>query len=202
MRSLTPTLAEMRTSLFRTLVLFDTIDAQSTVLQLHHTEVETYQSICLVRVTLAWESFLEEALLKHLCGCRSVGGNALAGVPGMRSTQQAYQHLLGTKQYLTWNYHATVARYSAQLGANHPWVLAVQAVRQDILDIYAVRNRIAHRSESTSIEFAGVVSRRMGANPPRGMTPGRLLRRQSPTGSSYMRTWTAVIEAAATAIAT
>lgn len=202
MRSLAPTLTEMQASLTKTLSLFDTIDANSGALRLHHTEVETYQSICLIRVTLAWESFLEDALLKHMCGCRSAGGNVLSGIAGMRSAQQAYQTLLGQRQYLTWNYQATVSRFSAQLGTTHPWVLAVQAVRQDVLDIYAVRNRIAHRSESTALEFAGVITRRLGANPPRGMTPGRLLRRQSPTGQSYMRTWADIVEAAAIAIAT
>ena len=196
MRALEPTLREFQSDLAKTRSLFDGIAGAAAAAGLRHGDLETYQSICVVRMTLGWESFLEEAVLKHMCGCRAVGGTWKPKTSTFTTTTAAFAHLLGTRDFLSWSYFPSVQNVERALGPVHQWASDLRGSRQDLLDIYAVRNRIAHRSESTAVAFRDVVVRRLGSFP-RGMTPGRFLRRPTATHSSFMHQWLDTIEALA-----
>lgn len=201
MRSLRPTLTAFNDGVGRARYLFDVVDARAVALGLTARDRETFQTVCLIRLSLAWESFLEESVLKHMCGCDSAGGNRLAASGAYTNQRDAHTMLLRGARYLTWSYDASLRNIDRGLGPGHLWDGHIRGVRQDLLDLYSVRNRIAHRSEYSALEFSNVVRSRMGYVPA-GMTPGRFLRSVDGTGASYFEQCANLVEAAAITLAT
>ncbi|MEA3065943.1 MAG: hypothetical protein QOJ27_2395, partial [Sphingomonadales bacterium] len=142
---------------------------------IHVRDLEEVAGLGLLKLTLAWESFLEDSFLRYLCGapsCAGVGPTLL--VPKEPTLRTAYSSLLGGQKYLGWQSATTLARANKCFAAGAPYASAIGGATTDLKQISAVRNRIAHRSPFSVTEFQAVVVAELGSVP-RGMTPGRFL---------------------------
>jgi hypothetical protein len=146
---------------------------------LHIRDQEETVSLCLLKLMLAWEAFLEEAFLKYMCGAAS----AAAHYPPLmaareRSTASAYVRILGRSRYLSWSRHELDQRARLHFVGGVPFSLPAAAAAAALDEMVAVRNRVAHRSQHATQEFRTVVRTQIGYFP-KGMTPGRFLMMQS-----------------------
>jgi hypothetical protein len=145
----------------------------------------------LMRYFIAWEDFLEEIFPRFLCGYRGTSNRQVSLPLGRHPTVAAAEAaLLGTRNYLTWNHGATVARSVANFGAGNIVQTTLNLHQTDIENINKVRNATAHRSAFAWRNFTDVVTTELGVMPS-GMTPGKFLRmvNTAPTagGLTYVR---------------
>jgi len=141
----------------------------------HVRDLEEIAGLAVLKLTLAWESFLEDSFLRYLCGAPSCVGGAPTLLGARQPTlKAAYALLLGTQKYLGWSPTASVTRASLHFAAGEPYRSAIGGAAADLRQINAIRNRIAHRSPFSVSEFQAVVVAELGSVP-RGMTPGRFL---------------------------
>lgn len=103
----------------------------------------------------AWENFLEQSLLRFLCGYRNTAGlyGRVGSIPYFRSINAAHHHLLRGRTYLLWhNPQDAVNRSNANLnGGPHASVLL--SALADIRNYSYIRNHVAHRSADTGNKF-------------------------------------------------
>ena len=144
----------------------------------HHIHVRYLEELAglgLLKLTLAWETFLEETFLRYLCGAKSSAGVAPNLVVARASTLgSAYQNELAGKLFLTWNPTGAMKRANRCFTAGAPYDPVISGAAGDLNDMIAIRNRIAHRSPYSVQEFQSVVRRHL-TFVPKGMTPGRFL---------------------------
>lgn len=142
---------------------------------IHVRDVEEIAGLALLKMTLAWESFVEDSFLRYLCGARSMAGVAPGLlVPKESTLENAFKALAGGSQFLGWHPDSTVKRANKTFNAGAPYATAVGGAKSDLIEMADVRNRIAHRSDHSVDAFQTVVRNHLGFVP-RGMTPGRFL---------------------------
>jgi hypothetical protein len=147
--------------------------------------VELFAGLALLRIHLAWETFLESVFIRYMCGATSATGFApvllLAPKPTIRA---AMRDLLGPNLlYLNWTPSNTTRWANSHFDHGEPFTTTIGAVTQTLGDISAVRNSFAHRSGFAASEFRLVVLRAFGYMP-RGISPGRFLLMVNPSPSS------------------
>jgi hypothetical protein len=159
---------------------FGRTDASGTFRRLSVRTTEDLAAMSLLKVTLAWEAFTEDAFVRYMCGARSASGFAptLLNVRS-RSMALALAQLLAGRDFLNWSTWNTEARANANFDQGEPFTTALGFVRGTLAEMAVVRNRVAHPSDYAADEFRKVVRARLG-HVPRGMTPGRFLLTTSP----------------------
>ncbi len=131
--------------------------------------------MALLKLTLAWESFVEDTFLRYLCGSKSAAGVAPTLLLSKEPTlNAAFKTLTKGNRYLAWHADTTINRANKWFDAGAPYLNAVSGVKSDLDDMADIRNRIAHRSAYSVTAFQDVVRARLGYVPT-GMTPGRFL---------------------------
>jgi hypothetical protein len=66
-------------------------------------DVEEITGLALLKLTLAWESFVEDTFLRYICGARSARGLApTLLIPKESSLKAALNALRGNQRYLSW----------------------------------------------------------------------------------------------------
>jgi len=168
----------------------------------HVRDVEEIAGLALLKMTLAWESFVEETFLRYLCGARSAAGVAPTLLaPKYLNLQAAFKSLVGGAQYLGWHPDTTVKRAAKYFDpAGDPFLAPVGGAKSDLIEMADVRNRIAHRSDHSVQAFQDVVRSHFGFVP-RGMTPGRFLLAPLPTGVTAFDHYAAQLTATAHLVA-
>jgi len=137
--------------------------------------VENVAELAMLRVQLGWETFLEDVFVRYMCGARTAAGFAPVLLqPRERTLSDAMSTLLGTQLYLNWSITNTLARAGTFFNAGAPFASTLAVVRTAVVEINAIRNRIAHSSEFSRDAFRAVVLNHLGYVP-RGMSPGRFL---------------------------
>jgi hypothetical protein len=137
--------------------------------------VESIAELAMLRMQLGWETFLEDVFLRYMCGGRSASGFAPTLLQPQEPTLgQASSTLLGSQPFLSWSIANTLNRAAVYFDASAPFAIPIAAVRTTIVEMNAIRNRIAHSSEFARDEFRAVVLNHLGYVP-RGMSPGRFL---------------------------
>lgn len=169
---------------------------------IHVRDTEEIVGLALLKLTLAWESFVEDSFLRYLCGAKSSAGGSptllLAKEPTLRA---AFKKLGGGNRYITWQADTTIKRANKCFDAGSPYASAVNGAKSDLDDITKIRNRIAHRSEHSVREFQDVVRAHL-TYVPAGMTPGRFLLGTLPSvGKPAIEHYAALLSATAHLIA-
>ena len=154
--------------------------------------VELFAGIALLRIHMAWETFLENVFVRYMCGATSATGFTPVLLLAPKPTiEAAMGELLGQNQYLNWTPLNTVTWAKLYFAHGEPFNTAINAVTQTLDDISVVRNRLAHRSEFATSNFRSVVLRAFGYIPriPRGMNAGRFLLTINPSSSASSPTF-------------
>ena len=125
----------------------------------------------------AWENFLEQSLIRFLCGYKNSRG-VFARVGGgtyFRSAAGAYAYILGGKPYLLWhNPQEAIDRCNAHLvGGPHATVIA--SALSDVKNFSSIRNHVAHRTANTRSKFDAATMALAGRTMQAGRA-GRFLR--------------------------
>jgi hypothetical protein len=139
--------------------------------------VERVAEYSLLRMHLAWETFLEDSFLRYLCGAATVSGYRPTLLqPQAPTIEHAFRSLLRQPHYtyLDWSRQRTSAASTARFHNGGSYVTPLANASRYLDEIAVIRNRIAHRSDSTSTEFNRVVRSYYARLVP-GMTVGRFL---------------------------
>jgi hypothetical protein len=143
--------------------------------RIHVREKELLAGLCLFRIYLAWEEFLEGTFCRYMCGAQTSSGYAPGLVGPRESTiNSAILTILSGRSYLTWGENATRNRASSVFLNGDPYATAISAISGKLKEIVTVRNRIAHRSDFAKQEFRNTVIIYRGYVPT-GYSPGRFL---------------------------
>lgn len=148
--------------------------------------VELFAGLALLRIHVAWESFLENTFLRYMCGAKSPAGYQpiLLGTGRESSISAARQKLLGSRsRYLDWTHQATIRAANQYFDLGEPFVTGLSSVSRELEEVNILRNRFAHRSDYSVTQFRMVVRRTYGYMP-NGMTVGRFLLLSNPTTGS------------------
>ena len=151
--------------------------------------VELFAGLALLRIHMAWETFLESVFVRYMCGAKSATGfTPTLQSPPKPTIQAAMAELLGQNQYLNWTPLNTVPWAKSYFDQGEPFDTAINAVTQTLNDITVVRNRLAHHSEFAASNFRSVVLNAFGYMP-RGMNAGRFLLTINPSFSAASQTF-------------
>lgn len=143
--------------------------------KLHIRDIEEFSSLALLKITLAWENFLEDCFLRYLCGVPSLSGTThQLLVTKCNSIGAAESVLSGGRSYLDWRQRDVISRANRLFAGGGPFLQPIQGSSRLLSDLATLRNRIAHRSNFSRLNFVSVVRSELGYVPP-GITPGRLL---------------------------
>ena len=159
-----------------------------------------FNELRLVRATLAWESFLEDAFICYLRGSRPASGTAIAlSQSAVRNRADALALILhGHGPFGKWlNEGWSLGRAGALFSGTHPFAILSSPTFPIIRHI---RNRIVHRSDNVRAQFWSIAVGIYGSARP-GMTPGRLLSEQN-AGTQRIDTYLIFLKNAGSIIAT
>lgn len=129
----------------------------------------------------AWESFLEQAFLRFMCGYRNAAGahTSTGTWQRPRTIAVAYATLLaiGPKphQFLLWHGPNFVIQRARSCFVNGAHEVVVSSAQHDLEDFAAVRHHVAHRNANTKHKFQQAALRLSGTQVLGGRA-GRFLR--------------------------
>ena len=143
--------------------------------ELHPARLEVLYEIAYLRIFILWESFLEESFLWYLCGYSTVVGLANLINPPHKTLAAARTAMLGGRDYVSWSQPTRVERLCRSFISNGLHELVVRSNRARLEWFALIRNRVAHGSPHSKIQFdtstMGLVGRRYP-----GASAGRFLR--------------------------
>lgn len=116
-----------------------------------------------LKMYIAWESYLERSFLNYLMGSPSVTGNVVTRYLTAPTMEHASQVLVGTQRFVDWS-NPEIVRRLAKLyfPAGVPYEASISGIQTELLDLKAIRNASAHLSTSTSDQVDKVALRRLG----------------------------------------
>jgi hypothetical protein len=152
---------------------------------MHVRDIEEIAALSLLRLSLSWESYVEETFLRYICGAASMQSVRPAlNLPRCASLSAAFTTLLaGRGRYLNWTVNDTTTRANQWFVAGGPYLNPISAASSALGEMQTVRNRMAHRSDFSKANFTSVVRTHFGYVP-RGITPGRFLLMVTPTSGT------------------
>jgi hypothetical protein len=110
-------------------------------------------------IVSSWEEFLEQTLVRYLCGAKSKGFLSLR-LSRCKSIHHAYQLLSSdpdyepSKRFLNWNSPEQVVKKAALfLSGGGTYSNALTTYKEALLYATRIRNRVAHSSSKASSQF-------------------------------------------------
>jgi hypothetical protein len=145
--------------------------------ELHAGRLEALYEFAYLRMFIQWESFLEQAFVRYLCGYRSRHGQAtmLPGRVYCSDLGAANVTMLGGQHYILWHNplrNINLCRTHFSASAHERMLRAAQARLENFA---AVRHRIAHGQEDAKSKFDNATMT-MAARRYPGSRAGRFLR--------------------------
>jgi hypothetical protein len=147
------------------------------------TRLEFIYELAYLQIFIAWEIFLEETLLRYMCGYQSQFGQAvMVGGHYFTSLPAAAAALYGGQPFLLWhNPHRVVKRCKGVIqNGRHEAILSSSSA--DLEDFASIRHRISHGQDDARQKFDAATMRICGQRY-RGSRPGRFLRDWVPAHS-------------------
>lgn len=139
--------------------------------------LEFLYELAYLRMFVAWESFLEQALYRYMCGCASMRFGQQTLVRGMffPSVVDAEAAVLGTRTYRLWHNPDEVERIVRihVVSGRHEQIMVSAATT--IRHMAALRHRIAHDQKDGAGKCDAATMFFVGRRYP-GARPGRFLR--------------------------
>ena len=154
--------------------------------QLPQKRIEAIYEMAYLRIFLAWETFLEEAFLRYLCGYASTLGPERLLQPAFPSRQAAELSVLHGLKFVSW------ARPNGIIDRAQNYVVdglheTVVSSATRYLDYLAdVRNRVAHSSDYARSQF-DTAALFLSGSAYRGSSAGRFLRDWDTTARPQIR---------------
>ena len=172
--------------------LAQTVEATTTFL--HTRRLYVYEAAYLLAFS-AWETFLEQVLLRFMCGYQnSLGTPTSTGTWPRPATLAAAHATLLTigprpQPFLLWHNPQGVVQRSRLCFLNGPHEAVLSTVLVEVTDLAAVRHHVAHRTDDTKTKFQDAALR-MSGTVVLGGRAGRFLRSstQDPVTAEQM-TW-------------
>jgi hypothetical protein len=142
----------------------------------HYTRIELLYEMAFLRLFTEWESFLEQSLLRYMCGYFSprctpvaVNGNVF------RNLRSAEAAILGQRRYQLWYDPGKVADWAARHLRNSAYEAVLRSNATRIEYLACVRHRIAHSQADAAQQFNHATMQLCGQRY-RGARPGKFLR--------------------------
>jgi len=145
--------------------------------ELHIPRIELLYELAYLRVFVEWELFLEQVLVRLLCGYRTAAGAPLLkpGSAFVKTLAAAEASLLGNRQYLLWHDPAkALARAGTRL-SNSSFQTVVGSNTARLEHFAAIRHRIAHGQEDARAKLDAATMQLTARRYP-GSRAGKFLR--------------------------
>jgi hypothetical protein len=155
----------------------------------HVGRVEMLYELAYLRLFIEWEGFLEESLLRYMCGYVSVCHNPIpASSLGTfyKSVSAAAAAVLGSKQYVLWHNPTVITARAKSSLSNCPHEVVISSHHSELEQYAAVRHRIAHGQKDAKAKFDAATMTLVGRRY-RGARPGRFLRDWDTSASPQVR---------------
>lgn len=155
----------------------------------HYARVELIYELAYLRIFLGWESFLEDAFTRLLCGYGSSGGQETlnSGLAYHKTIAKAHAAVLGSRPYRLWHNPDDIISRSKLFFVNGRIELVLASNLARVRQMAAVRHRIAHDSSDVRSKFDAATMALCGSRYP-GARAGRFLREAVP-GANPPRRW-------------
>jgi hypothetical protein len=156
-------------------------------------DLEFSYELAFLRIFLAWEVLLENALLRFISGYRHSGGlePLKAGLVYYPSLAMAERALLGGRRFQLWHDPAQVMVRARRFLIGSRYELILASAQGRVEQLACVRHRIAHSQRDAQVRF-DAVTMALAARRYRGSRPGRFLRDRTMMGGQSVR-WISVI---------
>lgn len=143
--------------------------------------VELSYELAFLRIFLAWELFLEDSLLRLLCGYRHSGGQEplQPNRTYFRTLGDAERAILGGQQYKLWHNPGHVISRAQTYLQNSRYEIIIASAQARLAHFAAVRHRIAHAQSHAARQFDQATMSLAGRRYP-ASRPGRFLRDRIP----------------------
>jgi hypothetical protein len=151
-----------------------------------------YESVYL-RIFSAWESFIEDVLVRFMSGYSTPTYRPVLvpSCPRARSVRGARVHLYGSRNYLLWHDPTSSANRIARYISGSPVEVVIRSRQARLQAFAAIRHRIAHDSDDSKTKFYAAAL--MLASSDFGGQPGKLLRAADMTDPLNQPKWIRVI---------
>ncbi len=157
--------------------------------------------LAFLRGFLAWETFLEESFLLHMLGKRPRRGRPPVRYVLPRSRKQAFELVSLGQQYVRWEQASEVTRRAEWFFRDgRPFASALRARQSTLEEARALRNAVAHRSESAQQKFENLARSKLAGALPHGLTVGAFLntmRRESMPPESFLEHYLGILQSVA-----
>lgn len=138
--------------------------------------IELIYELAYLRIFVFWEQFLEESLVRYLCGYSNVNGQQVP-ISGAyeRRIEDARNRIKRGRQFLLWHDPQRVANRARGYitGGTHETIISSNL--PDLQHFANIRHRIAHLQEDARVKFE-LSSMSLCGRRFRGARPGKLLR--------------------------
>jgi hypothetical protein len=134
-----------------------------------------YESVYL-RIFSAWESFIEDVLVRFMSGYETptYQPSLMPTCPRAASVRAARVFLYGNRDYLLWHNPTASANRIANFLSNSPIELVLRSQQVRLQAFADIRHRIAHDSDDSKTKFQNAALMLAGAQ--YSGSPGKLLR--------------------------
>ena len=115
-----------------------------------------------LRMFVAWESFLEHALIDYLLGEPSISGRAPVRFVTPASVSHCAAILIGTQRYVDWANPEIVRKLTQlYLDQGDPLASVIASIQVDLFDLKTLRNAAAHSAGTTAHALDALASRKL-----------------------------------------
>jgi hypothetical protein len=150
-------------------------------------DIEFAYETAYLRMFTVWEDFLENSLIRFLCGYRhSAGQEQLKAGTYYPTIADSRAAILGKNQYLLWHNPTRVIALAQKFLAPGRFDTVLLSAQSQLEHFAAIRHRIAHAQEHARVQFDGASMSLAGRRYP-GSRPGRFLRDIVPSSMPPMR---------------
>ena len=142
----------------------------------HVARVELLYEFAYLRMYIEWELFLEQTLLRYLCGYVSVHGTCtpISGVP-FTTLSAAETAMNQGRAYILWHNPDAVIGRARRFLVQSPHEIVINSYVSRLGNLASVRHRIAHNQEDAKRNF-DIATTNIAGRRYRGARPGRFLR--------------------------
>lgn len=149
----------------------DTAEAQAL---LPVSRIELAYELAYLRLFTAWEDFLEQSMLRYLCGFAAAHGQEqLAKGVYCPTLSHARATLYGNNQYLLWHNPQKVVTRAANHFTNSRHETVIASMQGRVVHFASIRHRIAHAHAENDFNSATMA---LAGRRYRGARPGKFLR--------------------------
>ena len=173
-----------------TLELVDELDSASSEVESVDTVSDALAEALFMRAFTAYEQDVEALFFHYVTGGASVGGQRARTYLRTRDVAIAKRLAHGSQKFLSWSRPQQI-RETAERYIENGWPIidAMNAGSHVLADCERIRNRIAHRSSHSQLQFDAVQRNLFGTERVFPMTPGQLLRVRSKSGPELCASW-------------